>query len=411
MSNPLEGKHIVLGVTGSIAAYKAADLASKLTQAGALVDCILTESAVRFVGPITFKSVTGRKAYTDRDLWESEGHVVHIGLGHSANLLLIAPVSASTLAKLANGIGDNLLTVTALAAACPLVLAPAMDAGMYAHPATQKNLEILRKRGATFIGPEPGHLASGLVGLGRFAEPQAILEQVRFIFGRGGTLTGKKVLITAGPTQEAIDPVRFISNHSSGKQGFAIAQALLDEGAEVTLISGPVNLDPPAGVELIKVTSAAEMKDSVMEHLAEQNAFISVAAVADYRPGSVAGEKIKKSGAGMNLELVPTEDILRSVSEWRKDAKPGMLVIGFAAETTNLYEHAFYKLQDKSLDLIVANDVSLPEPVFGADSNKVAFLHPDGQVEKYDWMSKAAVGEALGRFLVERLGTPEDEGR
>lgn len=407
MSNPLEGKRIVLGVTGSIAAYKAADLASKLTQQGAEVDCILTESAQKFVQPITFQSVTGRKAYTDKDLWESEGHVVHIGLGHSADLLLIAPASASTLAKLAHGIGDNLLTVTALAATCPLVLAPAMDAGMYAHPATAHNVDILLQRGAIFIGPEPGRLASGLIGKGRFSEPPTILAQVRFLFSRGGTLAGRKVLLTAGPTQEAIDPVRFISNHSSGKQGFAIAQALLDEGAEVTLVSGPTRLEFPAGAEFIPVRSADEMKTAVMQHLADKDAFIGVAAVADFKPASAVEEKIKKTGESMTLALAATEDILKSVSLWRREAKKEMVVIGFAAETTNLYDHAVKKLREKDLDLIVANDVSLAEPVFGADQNKVTFLHADGQIDTYDWMSKYAVGEEIGRLLVNKLSTKQ----
>jgi len=296
MSNPIAGKRIILGITGSIAAYKAAILASKLTQAGAKVDCILTESATQFISPLTFQSVTGRAAYTDQDLWSGQGHVVHIGLAHEADLLLIAPVSANTLAKLAHGIADNLLCVTALAATCPLVLAPAMDAGMYAHPATQQNVQVLKERGAEFIGPEPGHLASGLVGLGRFAEPETILSRVRFLLGRKGRLAGKRILLTAGPTQEALDPVRYISNRSSGKQGYAIAQALLDEGAMVTLVSGPTNLPFPEGAQVIEVTSAAEMKDAVMTHLEDKDAFISVAAVADFTPSSTASEKIKKRG-------------------------------------------------------------------------------------------------------------------
>jgi len=402
MSNPIAGKRIILGITGSIAAYKAAILASKLTQAGAKVDCILTESATQFISPLTFQSVTGRAAYTDQDLWSDQGHVVHIGLAHEADLFLIAPVSANTLAKLAHGIADNLLSVTALAATCPLVLAPAMDAGMYAHPATQQNVQVLKERGAEFIGPRPGHLASGLVGLGRFAEPETILSRVSFLLGRKGRLAGKRILLTAGPTQEALDPVRYISNRSSGKQGYAIAQALLDEGATVTLVSGPTNLPFPEGAQVIEVTSAAEMKDAVMTHLQDKDAFISVAAVADFTPSSTAGEKIKKTGQNLTLELVPTVDILRTVSEERQRSNPGMLVIGFAAETTQTYENARKKLQEKGLDLIVANDVGQPQPIFGSDQNKVAFIHADGQIEEFPWMPKYVVGEKLADFLMHK---------
>lgn len=402
MSNPIAGKRIILGITGSIAAYKAAILASKLTQAGAKVDCILTESATQFISPLTFQSVTGRTAYTDQDLWSGQGHVVHIELAHEADLLLIAPVSANTLAKLAHGIADNLLSVTALAATCPLVLAPAMDAGMYAHPATQQNVQVLKERGAEFIGPEPGHLASGLVGLGRFAEPETILSRVSFLLGRKGRLAGKRILLTAGPTQEALDPVRYISNRSSGKQGYAIAQALLDEGATVTLVSGPTNLPYPEGAQVVEVTSAAEMKDAVMTHLEDKDAFISVAAVADFTPSSTAGEKIKKTGQNLTLELVPTVDILLTVSEERQHSNPGMLVIGFAAETTQTYENARKKLQEKGLDLIVTNDVGQLQPIFGADQNKVTFISADGEVKEFPWMPKYAVGEKLADFLIHK---------
>ena len=402
MSNPITGKRIILGITGSIAAYKAAILASKLTQAGAKVDCILTEGATQFISPLTFQTVTGRAAYTDQDLWSGQGHVVHIGLAHEADLLLIAPVSANTLAKLAHGIADNLLSVTALAATCPLVLAPAMDAGMYAHPATQQNIQALKERGAEFIGPRPGHLASGLVGLGRFAEPETILSRVRFLSGRNGRLAGKRILLTAGPTQEALDPVRYISNRSSGKQGYAIAQALLDEGATVTLVSGPTNLPFPEGAQVIEVTSAAEMKDAVMTHLRDKDAFISVAAVADFTPSSTVSEKIKKTRQNLTLELVPTVDILRTVSEERQRSNPGMLVIGFAAETTQTYENARKKLQEKGLDLIIANDVGQPQPIFGADQNKVTFISSDGEVKEFPWMPKYVVGEKLADFLMHK---------
>ena len=266
--NPFQDKNIVLGVTGSIAAYKGADLASKLAQAGAKLDVILTEAACRFIAPLSFQSVTGRRAYTDSDLWGREGHVTHIVLGHTANLFIIAPVSANTMAKLANGIADNLLSVAALAATCPLVLAPAMDAGMYAHPATRNNVAHLVERGAVLVGPASGHLASGLVGLGRFAETSEILGTARYVLARGGALAGKKVVVTAGGTQEPIDPVRIITNRSSGRQGFAIAQAAIDCGADVTLIAAPTNLTPPVGATFIPVRTAAEMQSVVLHESA-----------------------------------------------------------------------------------------------------------------------------------------------
>ncbi|MCE1255724.1 MAG: bifunctional phosphopantothenoylcysteine decarboxylase/phosphopantothenate--cysteine ligase CoaBC, partial [Anaerolineae bacterium] len=267
MINPLHQKHIILGVTGSIAAYKAVEIASKLTQSGALVDVILTASAEKLITPLTFQSVTGRRAFTDSDLWGREGHVTHIALGHYADLVAIAPVTANTMAKLAHGLGDNLVAVAALAAHCPLLLAPAMDAGMFIHPATQSNVETLRERGAIFVGPESGHLASGLEGFGRFSDPAKIINAIRYTLSREGVLKGKQIVITAGGTQEFIDPVRVISNRSSGKQGFAITQAALDAGAEVTLICGQYNetLNIPYGCQFTRVGSAREMLTATMQ--------------------------------------------------------------------------------------------------------------------------------------------------
>ena len=401
MSNPIAGKRIVLGVTGSIAAYKAADLASKLTQAEAEVDCILTESAAKFVSPLTFQSVTGRKAYVDADLWGSEGHAVHISLARAADLLLIAPASASTMAKLAHGIGDNLLTVTALAAECPLVIAPAMDAGMFAHPATEENTRTLTERGAYLIGPEPGRLASGLIGKGRFTEPKDILGHLRVILSQNGKLDGVKVMITAGPTREALDPVRFLTNPSSGKQGYEIAQAMVDAGAEVTLVSGPTQMQAPFGVELISVTSAQEMLDAVMEEVSDQNVFISVAAVADFKPKERMQDKIKKTGESMSLELEATQDILLSVANWAGKNNPDLRLIGFAAETQDVITNAEGKLARKGLDLIIANDISVERTIFGGEQNLVTFIYRDGVVRHYDWMSKYDVGEEIIRYLVE----------
>jgi len=342
---PLEGKHILLGITGSIAAYKAADLASKLAQLGAQVDTLLTPAAEKFVSPLTFQSVTGRPAYTEASLWGGQGHVVHIELAHQADLLVIAPASANTLAKLAHGVADNLLSVVALAFGPgtperPLVLAPAMDGGMFAHPATQQNLETLRQRGAQVIGPEAGHLASGLVKIGRMSEPAAILGQLRYLLTRGGALAGRRVVVSAGGTQEPVDPVRVLTNRSSGKQGYALAQAALDAGAEVTLISAPTALAAPVGARLIPVQTAAEMEEAVLSTCIECDALLMAAAVADFRPARAAQQKIKKDQGAPVLELEPTHDILALVGLQRGQSGRPRVVMGFAAETESLLENA-----------------------------------------------------------------------
>jgi phosphopantothenoylcysteine decarboxylase/phosphopantothenate--cysteine ligase len=387
------GKQIILGVTGSIAAYKAADLASKLTQAGANVDVILTQAAGNFVTPLTFQSVTGRRAYTDKDLWGSEAHVLHVGLGKNANLLLIAPCTADTIAKLTYGIADNLLTVTALAATCPLVIAPAMDGGMFDAPATQENIETLKRRGVIMIGPAEGHLASGLSGKGRLLEPSEILGHTRMALGRNGSLAGKKVVITAGGTQEAIDPVRIITNHSSGKQGYALVQAALDAGAEVTLITTPVGLTPPVGAKVIKVKSAQEMLDAVMNQTAD--ALIMAAAAADFRPKNVAKEKMKKRDGIPQIELEAAPDILKTVHSSQSSAKRFKVMVGFAAESKNLLENADEKLKSKGLDFIAANDISAKDAGFEVDTNRVTLLFANGEREILPLMSKAQVAEKI----------------
>ena len=395
MTHPVENKHIVLGVTGSISAYKAAEIASRLTQSGALVDVILTAAATQFITPLTFQSVTGRKAYVEADLWGGEGHVTHIGLGHSADLLLVAPASANTIAKLAHGIGDNLLTVTALAAHCPLVIAPAMDAGMFSHPATQANVEVLKQRGAILIGPAEGHLASGLVGLGRLVEPIDILGQVRFLLSRSGPLKGRKIVVSAGGTQEPIDPVRIITNRSSGKQGYAVAQAALDYGAEVVLVSTPTALRVPDGCRLVSVQSAAQMHQAVLNETSRADVLIMAAAVADFRPAQAAAQKIKKQSGPPRLVLEPTIDILASVARSRAQSGFPRRVIGFAAESQSLLENARAKLAAKSLDMIVANDISAADAGFEVSTNRVSLLTPDGQVKSLPLQSKEAVAEAL----------------
>lgn len=395
----LSKKRIILGVTGSIAAYKAADLASKLTQAGAQVDVILSSAAEKFVTPLTFQSVSGRHAYTDTDLWGDEAHVLHVGLGHAADLLVIAPCTANTLAKLAHGQADTLLTVTALAAACPLVLAPAMDGGMFDHPATQENLDTLRKRGAYVIEPDEGHLASGLTGVGRLPETPVLIGHIRLILGRGDLLAEKRVLVTAGGTQEPLDPVRVLTNRSSGKQGYALAQAALDAGAQVTLVTTPTALTPPVGAEVIRVETAAQMLETVLKEFPACDALIMAAAVADFKPKNVAENKIKKEGGIPQVELEATEDILKAVAGLRSKVKRKQVVAGFAAESQDLLQNASNKLQSKKLDLIAANDISASDAGFSVETNRITLLFADGRRESLSLMSKSEAAE----IIVERI--------
>ncbi len=383
----------MLGVTGSIAAYKAADLASKLAQAGAKVDVLLTGAAEKFVTPLTFQSVTGRRAYTDNDLWGNEAHVLHVSFGKTADLLVIAPCTADTMAKLAHGIADNLLTVTALAATCPILIAPAMDGGMFDHPATQENLKTLLSRGVLAAGPASGHLASGLSGTGRMIEPMEVLGHIRMALGKNGKLAGKKVIVTAGGTQEAIDPVRVITNHSSGKQGYALAQAALDAGAEVCLITTPTALTPPVGARVVNVTSVQEMLDALMNESAD--ALIMAAAAADFRPKIVAKEKMKKRDGVPQIELEAAPDILRTVSGSQLSKKRFKVVVGFAAESQSLLENASEKLKSKNLDLIVANDISADDAGFAVETNRVTILFANGSKETLPLMSKVEVAEKI----------------
>ena len=390
-------KRIVLGVTGSIAAYKSVTLASSLTKAGALVDVVLTDAAAKLVAPITFSSVTGRKAYIDEDLWKVDDHVLHIELGEKNDALLIAPATANTISKMAHGMADNLLVLTALASRTSPLIAPAMDGGMYSHPATQKNLDLLNKRGVEILGPAAGHLASGLSGKGRMLEPEQLLGHLRCRLGKDGILKGKKVLITAGGTQEPIDPVRVISNRSSGKQGFAIAQAALDQGAEVILITAPVALSEPIGARLIPVKTASEMAEVVFSESDDADILIMAAAVADYKPTREAAQKIKKDQSGLDaIQLERTVDILKEVANSRAKKKVGpAVVIGFAAETENLLENAKSKLENKNLDLIAANDVSRDDRGIGSDKNQVTLIWKDGQTRELPVMDKSDISDEL----------------
>jgi phosphopantothenoylcysteine decarboxylase/phosphopantothenate--cysteine ligase len=403
----LKGKRILLGVTGGIAAYKVCTLASHLTQAGAQVDVVMTEAATRFVAPLTFEALTGRPAYTDMWRTSDDGlptHIAHVGLAHAADLLVIAPVTANTLAKVTRGIADNLLTTLALAASCPLLVAPAMDAGMWTHPATQSNVAKLRERGVHFSGPVRGRMASGLWGEGRMMEPDAILSHVRLVLGSSGPLAQRQVLVTAGPTREPLDPVRFLSNPSSGRQGFALAQAALDRGAEVTLVTGPTHLPTPAGAARVEVTRAKDMLDAVLEAAGEAHLLLMAAAVADYCPDEYTPQKIKKAEEGLTLHLAQTQDILAAVAERRAETGYPSVVVGFAAESANLIENARAKLEAKSLDLIVANDVTAPGAGFAAETNQVVIVDREGNAEELPLMSKTAVAEAVLERAVVLLG-------
>src|SRR3990170_8372921 len=361
----LTGRDIILGVTGSIAVYKAVDLTSKLTQAGALVDVMMTPEATKFVSPITFRSVSGRPVYWD--MWDPHSDLAepHVALARRAHLLVIAPATATVIARLALGLAEEMVSLTALATRAPIVLCPAMDAQMYGHPATQGHVETLRERGVTLVGPEEGHLASGQMGLGRMSEVDTIMGAVRYVLGRSGDLAGKKVVVSAGGTQESIDPVRYLGNYSSGKMGFAVAEAARDRGAEVVLVSGPTALADPYGVTVARVQRAAEMRDAIVAHCADAQALIMAAAVADYQPAEAVGQKIKRRSEGLTLSLVRTPDILAEVG-----SRPGLVKVGFAAESQELLANARAKLEQKGLDLIVANDVTAEGSGFGTDTNK-----------------------------------------
>jgi len=400
MENPIKNKNILLGVCGSIAAYKAVELASQLTKAGANVDVILTPSAERLVSSLTFRSVTGRKVFTDADLWDTTSHIAHINLALPADIMLVAPATASTIAKLAHGHADNLLTLTALAIRCSLVVAPAMDAGMYSNPFTQENLKILAQHGISILGPDEGHLASGLTGKGRMLEPRLLFSSLRFLLSRDNPLAGKKIIVTAGGTQEPIDPVRMLTNNSSGKQGYALAQAALDAGADVTLISAPTALTPPEGAKSIDIKTAKEMHAAVMEEVRQADAVIMAAAVADFRPTVSSKQKIKKEGKLQEIKLDPTVDILKELGEFKRSQKSGLVLIGFAAESENLLQNAAEKLAQKNLDLIIANDISRKDAGFAVDSNEVTLLFRDGKKQDIPLQNKELIAQEIIDILI-----------
>lgn len=394
---PLAGRHIVLGVCGSIAAFKAADLCSKLRQGGATVEVIMTPAATEFVTPLTFQSLSGRPVVVD--MFTAAEAEAHVEVARRADLLVIAPATADCLANLAHGQTPDMVTLTALATAAPLVIAPAMDNQMWEHAATQANVELLRSRGATFAGPVSGRLASGRTGAGRMAEVATILGTVLARLGaEHGDFRGRRVVVSAGGTQELIDPVRFVGNRSTGKMGFAIAEAARDRGASVTLVAGPVALETPPWVTRIDVHTVAEMLAALETASVDADALIMSAAPADFRPATAAGQKIKKKPGleTLTLELIRTPDILATL-------EGGGIRVGFAAETENLAEYARQKLAGKRLHMIVANDVTAPGSGFGTETNEVVIFHDDGRIDELPLQSKYDVGHAILDRVAERL--------
>lgn len=388
----LNGKRILLCVTGGIAVYKAAALTSKLTQAGAEVKVILSESAAKFVTPLTFQALSRSEVYTDTFDEKHPDKIAHIHLADWADLIIVAPATANIIGKLANGIADNMVSTTLLAATAPIWIAPAMNVHMYNHPAVQKNMETLKSFGYSFIEPGEGYLACGYTGKGRLEEPETIVElAVDFFSRKTAVLEGKTVVISAGPTREKIDPVRFITNHSTGKMGYALAAEAIGMGAKVILVSGPVNLEAPKGAEVIRVESAEEMYDAVFERYGEADVVIKTAAVADYRPKQVYDQKLKKKEGGQSVELERTKDILFELGQ----KKSRQLLVGFAAETNNVEEYAKGKLVKKNADMIVANNVKQAGAGFGTDTNIVTIYKKDGSRLDLPLMSKNEVAKAI----------------
>ena len=387
----LKGKTVILGVTGSIAAYKAANLASMLKKQHADVQVIMTKNATQFINPITFESLTGNKCLVDTFDRNFQFQVEHVALAKRADLAIVAPATANIMAKLAHGLADDMLTTTLLACRCPKLIAPAMNTRMYENPVTQDNMDILRKYGFRIIEPAVGHLACGDTGAGKLPPETLLLECILDEIAMEKDMKGLHVLITAGPTMEAIDPVRFISNHSTGKMGYALARVCRRRGAEVTLVSGKTNLEAPYGVTLVPVTSAQDMFEAVSSRAKEQDLIIKAAAVADYRPVTVAENKIKKSPGDMSIALERTTDILAWLGEHRQE---GQVLCGFAMETEHMVEHAKEKLTKKHVDMIAANNVKVAGAGFGTDTNVVTLITEDG-VEELAKMSKEEVASRI----------------
>ena len=399
----LKGKTVILGVTGSIAAYKAANLASMLKKQHADVQVIMTKNATQFMNPITFESLTGNKCLVDTFDRNFQFQVEHVALAKRADLAIVAPATANIMAKLAHGLADDMLTTTLLACRCPKLIAPAMNTRMYENPVTQDNMDILRKYGFRIIEPAVGHLACGDTGAGKLPPETLLLECILDEIAMERDMKGLHVLITAGPTMEAIDPVRFISNHSTGKMGYALARVCRRRGAEVTLVSGKTNLEAPYGVTLVPVTSAQDMFEAVSSRAKEQDMIIKAAAVADYRPVTVAENKIKKSPGDMSIALERTTDILAWLGEHRRE---GQVLCGFAMETEHMVEHAKEKLTGKHVNMIAANNVKVAGAGFGTDTNVVTLITEDG-VEELAKMSKEEVASRIVDALLRLRGNME----
>ena len=395
----LQGKKIVVGVAGGIAVYKVVDIVSRLKKQGANVYVVMTKAAANFVTPLTFREISGHPVVAD--MWNETPHwnVEHIALATSADLFLLAPATANIIGKIANGIADDMLSTTVMATTAPVVFAPAMNTNMYLNPIVQQNITKLMELGYIFIEPESGLMACGTEGIGRLPMPEVIVANVINVLTSKKDLAGKKILVTAGGTQEAIDPVRYIGNRSSGKMGYALAKMAAARGAEVTLISGPTHLAPPAGVVVRYIQSAAEMRDEVLVHYAASDIVIKAAAVADYRPQTMANNKIKKNSATLELILEKTSDILFELGQLKKH----QLLVGFAAETQELIAHAQGKLAKKNLDMIVANDITVPGAGFNVDTNIVKLLHRDGRIQELPKMSKEQLAGIILDEIIKKI--------
>jgi phosphopantothenoylcysteine decarboxylase/phosphopantothenate--cysteine ligase len=390
MPDPLDSKTVALGVTGSIACYKSVDLASKLVQAGAAVDVIMTHEATQFVAPLTFSSITHRPVVVDMFEPQSELGMDHVAIAQRADIVVVAPVTANTMAKIASGLADDALTTTLLATQAPVILAPAMDAHMYENPATQHNVERLKSWGYLVVGPEEGRLASGLTGRGRLVETRELLGHIRAVLGRDGDLAGRKIVISAGGTREPLDPVRVISNRSTGKMGYALAEAVRDRGGNSVLVSTATSISDPVEVRVLRVETAEEMRIAVLDECRDADGLVMAAAVGDWRPVSVARQKIKKSGSdSWSVDLTKNPDI---VAEVRRD---GLVKVGFAAESEDLVANAQEKLAAKGLHLIVANDITSADSGFATDDNRVLLLDREGSVEELPLMPKYEVAHRI----------------
>lgn len=387
----LKGKTVLLGVTGSIAAYKTASLASMLVKQGVKVHVLMTKNAVNFINPITFESLTGNKCLVDTFDRNFEFSVEHVALAKQADVVMVAPASANVIGKIAHGIADDMLTTTIMACRCRKILAPAMNTNMYENPILQDNLDICRRYGMEVIAPACGYLACGDTGAGKMPEPEVLYQYILREIGYPKDLAGKRILVTAGPTREAIDPVRYITNHSTGKMGYAIAKAAAYRGAQVTLVSGPVDIAPPLFVDVVRVESARQMFEAVTQRSGDQDVIIKAAAVADYRPSTVGTEKIKKSDSDLSIALERTDDILGWLGNHRKK---GQFLCGFSMETQNMLENSRAKLERKHIDMIAANNLKVEGAGFGADTNVVTIITKDMEKE-LPMMSKEEVACAL----------------